>query len=517
MHHRLFLAAAAFIAPARAAAQAAPVVDTIIVETRNVFADAEAKANPLFQLTNALHVTTRPYVVMRELLFRAGEPYDSALAAETQRNLRALGIFRDVTLDTVRVDGRLAVRVVTEDGWSTNLDVGARSTGDVFTWNVGLFEQNVLGTANMAGLSYRNEVDRDALRVQGRINRAFGTRVIAEGFYDDLSDGWTARWLAGSPFRALGDRVAIVLEGHAANRRLLRFRDGMEADSVRRRAFIQRVSVAWAPVAGADGYVRVGLRGEIRREEFVAQPDPGPVVPDSVFGTVGLFAEWFRPRFIVVTHYNGFAREEDVDLGAGIDISAAAALTAFGYERNGVLPSVGVQVGAGTGKLFARLRMRANGLLTSAGVDSGQVRAEATLAARVFPRQATVLHVEAGVQDSPVLGAEFDLGHGIGPRAFVPHAFTGTRSVWGIFEHRAFLIDDLLGLIGIGLAAFVDYGGAWFGDQDARFGGDVGLGLRLGTTRSTGPNVGRFDLAYQFGDGVNGNRWVFSFGQAFEF
>jgi hypothetical protein len=38
--------------------------------------------------------------------------------------------------------------------------------------------------------------------------------------------------------------------------------------------------------------------------------------------------------------------------------------------------------------------------------------------------------------------------------------------------------------------------------------------LRLGPTRATGTSVGRFDLAYRFGDGAAGGGWVFSVGRA---
>jgi hypothetical protein len=72
-------------------------------------------------------------------------------------------------------------------------------------------------------------------------------------------------------------------------------------------------------------------------------------------------------------------------------------------------------------------------------------------------------------------------------------------------------------LIGLGVAGFVDYGGAWYADQSPRVGGNVGLGLRMGGTTSTGPNVGRLDVAYRFGEGWSGSRWVVSFGQAYEF
>jgi hypothetical protein len=67
------------------------------------------------------------------------------------------------------------------------------------------------------------------------------------------------------------------------------------------------------------------------------------------------------------------------------------------------------------------------------------------------------------------------------------------------------------------VAGFVDYGGAWFADQPARHGGDVGIGIRSGATSATGSNVGRLDLAYRFGDGITGSRWVVSFGTAYQF
>jgi hypothetical protein len=86
-----------------------------------------------------------------------------------------------------------------------------------------------------------------------------------------------------------------------------------------------------------------------------------------------------------------------------------------------------------------------------------------------------------------------------------------------VLEHRVFLFDALFNLIGLGVAGFVDYGGAWYPDESPRVGGNVGLGLRMGGTTSTGPNVGRLDVAYRFGDGWSGKRWVLSLGQAYEF
>ena len=93
-----------------------------------------------------------------------------------------------------------------------------------------------------------------------------------------------------------------------------------------------------------------------------------------------------------------------------------------------------------------------------------------------------------------------------------------------MFEHRWFAFDKVLNLVGIGFAAFLDVGGAWYAKSDgiapsqpSRFGGNVGVGIRLGSTLSTIPNTGRLDVGYQFGDGVPGNGWAVSFGSGFVF
>ncbi len=78
------------------------VVRAVELQRRDVFDPSETGFIP--RLANALHIQTRAVTVRRELLFRPGEPYDSASVAESERNLRSLGIFRRVTIDSVRTD-----------------------------------------------------------------------------------------------------------------------------------------------------------------------------------------------------------------------------------------------------------------------------------------------------------------------------------------------------------------------------------------------------------------------------
>ncbi len=494
-----------------------PVVDTIIVVAGNVFGAEEAHANIAFRAANSLHITTRQSVVRRELLFQAGEPYDSALVAETERNLRRMGIFRDVTVDSVRVGSWLAVVVQTADGWTTQPQVSAYSTGGTLSWSAGLAEMNFLGTATRASASYRDEPDRTAVTFGIGMERAFGSPVAVGAVYDDLSDGERGGWTLGIPWRALTDRQSFQLIGSAGRERILRYRDGALTDSVQRRSIFQSANVAHAVRASAAGYVRIGLAGQIFRAEHLTYADTGLAVPDTVTGAIGAFAEVSHARYKVVTHYNGFARDFDVDLSSRMTMSTWLAPAAFGYATTGVGVGIVAQTGVAIDRGFATIQARANALYNSNGLDSGQAWVGLTVATLPFPRNATVFHVEMGAQRGIAYGAEYDIGHGLGPRAFGPHSFTGTRMIWGSLEHRAFVIDEVFGLLGIGFAAFVDYGGAWFADQSRRLGGDVGAGLRWGPTRATGPNVARIDLAYKFGEGFDGSRWVVSFGRGFAF
>ncbi len=505
--------------PAQEAKTPGPIIDSIVVVTANVFAPEEARGNLLFRMANAVHVTTRPYVVWEELLFAVGQPYDSAEVEESMRNLRSRGLFRDVTVDTTHVGDRVRVTVRAFDGWTTELQGTISQTAGTFTWAAGILERNLLGTGARAGVSYRKEPDRTAVSVLGGMDRVRGTRLAADLLIDNLSDGIRRDWLFGLPFRAFDDRVGFGLLGGANDERILRFRDGSLVDTFRRRLFLQRAQMAYAPIASSSQYLRVGIAGQVKREEYRLAADSLLAIPDTVTGAVGVFANFVTARFKVVTHYNGFQRDVDVDLSTRLSLSAWLAPGPWGYGRTGIGPRLFVQVGAPFGDNWVVVQAGANALFSRSlsEPDSGRVWAGITAVSKPTRKQALVLHVEGGAQKGVAPGREFDLGNGIGPRVFEAHAFTGTRAIWGSLEHRAFVIDEIGSLLALGFAAFVDYGGAWFPDQGARFGGDVGAGIRFGATRSTGPNIGRLDLAYRFGDGVADDRWVVTFGRGFMF
>ncbi|MFN2326594.1 MAG: BamA/TamA family outer membrane protein, partial [Gemmatimonadales bacterium] len=128
-----------------------------------------------------------------------------------------------------------------------------------------------------------------------------------------------------------------------------------------------------------------------------------------------------------------------------------------------------------------------------------------------------VVHGAIGVQRNPFPGQEFDLGLGLGPRAARAHAFSGDRAFFTTAEYRYSVADEVLRLTGLGVAAFVDYGGAWYAGSPRRTGVHAGIGLRLASSRSPGVEALRIDVARRFrGPGEPGS-WALVIGKGFPF
>ena len=511
--------AAVLSAPLRAQ-ESAPVIDTIIIVTGEAFTPEEAEKG-LFRFMNSVHIVTKEKVIRDELLFHQGEPFDTAVARETARNLRKREIFRQVDIRTTRIDGKFAVIVETQDGWSTKPTISLTiATDGNWTGRLGLTEYNLLGTGALASVVYVKEIERHGPQLAANFRRLFGSQVRAKGLvslWNDGTDGW---WRVGDPFYSNRDRYSVDYDGEASGRRVLEYRVDSagvrDTTFYRRDALINRLMGVTAPVAESNRYLRLGLDAWLRQEKFVLQQDSGQSVPDSLYAAFGLWAEFRSARFQRVRYFNGFINE-DIDQSPRVKLFVNLASANLGYERTGIAPGIDASYGAAGRAGFFVANLKANGLFTDAGLDSGRVEANVTLGAKFAERHGTAIYILAGAQENPPPGQQFSLGFKTPPRSWEANSFVGTRALWGTVEHRWFAIDSFLNLLSIGFAGFVDYGGAWYPDQKPRFGGNFGVGLRMGSAHGTAARTGRIDFGYRFGQGKVGSDLVLSIGGSFVF
>ena len=497
--------------PARAST-----IRAIIVSRSEVFDSAEVRRFWGFGLVNALHAQTRPYVVRRELLFDVGEPYDSARVNESARNLRALSIFADVQIDTIPSDSGLTVVVRTTDGWTTNVGFGIRTSGNERVLSGFVQEINLLGTRTIASLGYESDPDRNTVIVGFDTPRLIANRVGVGASYSRRSDGHSASAGIRYPFFSLSSRRAASVDWALFDSRVLRYAGGtrIAVDSARRKLAHVRGEVVMAPIASPRGYVRVGLVTQVRRDDF--GPEGGTAeIPRTVTVAAIPFVALRAPRFIQVRNYEAMGRVEDVDLGPSLRADVAVAPRAWGYEGDGIGGRLSASAGTRVPTGFLQVSAGGGGLRSSAGRDSSSLDARGLMVSQPNDRHLLVANASAGRLNNPPFGVYYDLGLGYGIRAFPSHAFTGDRYFLLNGEYRWLALPRVWGLVGLGVAGFVDHGGAWFRGEEKRTGTDAGVGLRIGSIRSAGSIIGRVDLAYRFEGDRERAGWVLSLGRGF--
>jgi hypothetical protein len=412
-------------------------------------------------------------------------------------------------VDSATTDSGFVVKVFAQDGWSTQADVRFRSAGKQTDWQLALIEKNLIGTATKFAIRYRHTPDRNQLGFQFLQPRLLARTVLLGLRYESRTDGKRGQVAIERPFFSLSDKAGVQTLLDVRNERVLQFRDGAAgaADSLRRRYAIGRVEMATALRRGNRGYLHLGLMGQVRREDYA--PWPSKQTSTTVTAAVGPFLEWRRANFVVTRGFSRLGQDEDVDVSNFMRLQAIAAPAFLGYDRDGIGLLAQVRGGTQLSKGFAWVDLRANGLYSSAGLDSGSVTVGATSVLVPTRRHLLIAHADIGWIKNQLPSSEFDLGFATGPRGFPIHAFTGNRTYFTTAEYRYIFGQDLFKALDLGVAGFVDHGGAWYEGDPRRTGTNLGLGLRLSASRAADANPTRLDLTYRLKNDRQKAGWVF--------
>lgn len=495
-----------------------PVIRGIELNRQEIFDSAEAN-HWVERLVNALHFRTRAEVIQRELLFRVGEPYDSVLVAESARNLRAMGIFRDVRIDSVPADsGGVGMRVTTRDGWTTRVGGRLRTVGNEVAIGFSFLEDNFLGTASRAGVSVSADPVRTTFALEASQPRFLGSTIGIGARWEARSDGTVLRGRVIRPFYSVTDARGFSINADYRDETVYQYLSGVDepVDTLDHMMGAIRTTAAWAVSREKRRYTRVGVLAQLVRDDYRPTADSAPI-PQTVSAAVGAFMEWSRVRYIARTGFQTFSRTEDIDLSTTLTTGVYAAPAFFGYDTAGIGLFAALRLGAPFRNGFILFNGTSDGLINAEGVDSGGTVLATTVAWNPDPNSQLVWHGSAGRLTDPAPGYEFDLGLTSGPRAFGVHSFTGNRAFFTTAEARRLIWPNVLGVASLGVAAYVDYGGAWWSGSPERTGTDVGIGLRIAQTRSSQGIVSRVDLSWRFANDAVGAGWVVSLGRGFVF
>jgi hypothetical protein len=487
------------------------IVESIEIIPLEVFEKRDFIPEVFRGFVNWFHVTSKPYVIEREVLQSTGRRYDQALVAETARNLRGtrqLSLVLAVPIEGSAPD-RVRLVVITKDIWSLRLNSDYRIAGGKLEY---LFlepsEENFLGTHQSIFGTFLMQRDTFAFGGRYSIPRVAGSRISAsaaagvilnradgraEGSYGSVAYGqplystratWAwegaiawrheiVRRFVGSKPRTFDapstlddDKIPYVyrsdlLSGHYEVTRsfgLAIKNDVTLGISASRRAFRAGDLGGFAPSARAD---------------FLGTAVP---VSDTQVGPY-LQLHSHVNRYLTVLDFNTLGLQEDFIAGHDAYLKVAPVPPGLGSSRSFVSAYASAAYTVPLGDGLARGYVELTNELTTSGVPDGSVDVGVRFATPRTP--VGRLHFDARVLNryANYLNDKSSLGGDSRPRGYPTGAFIGKDVVAATLEYRS-RAAQILGCQ-LGGALFFDAGDAADGFDKMRIKQSAGFGVRI--------------------------------------
>lgn len=479
-----------------------PVV-SIVCERYNVFdtTDPETSKWP-YRAANAVHIRSRERFIRSILLFKEGDPYSAADAAESARLLRALGIMNPVEIRAREIEGGVEVTVETHDRWSLQIGADAGLSGNRGTFGVQIQEENVAGWGKELSVGFDSDVERDSWDFAYLDPSVLGSRWTGELEYQNRTDGFLKRIQGGRPFFSLDTRRAwggswrseeFTEHLYSANESVVEGR--RRSDALRgwygiqlgdTGAVVRRLTLGWdAQQVDYDDW------------QWIATGDPYPSPQPLDISGVRIGYEQVADHYEVLYGLRAWSTQEDVGLGPNFSIGATFSGPALGGDISRVLFD---------GR-FSIARHRSRWLLLGDAWLSGRFdRSEpqdvlfgVQLAAVQIGARGFQFRLLADVSHELQLDRQLTLGADVGLRGWDPDYFDGTGRALVNAQWRTVVFRDVLHFFSVGVVVFADAGKTWKPRVGADTNGirvDAGAGLLFDLSHLSLSNILRVEVAW---------------------
>ncbi len=488
-------------------------IGEIIIHAGDIFDLSQPGENrALFRLANRLHVNTREATLHADLLFSSGDLYSRRLLEETERNLRKRDYLREPRVRPLRHhDGLVDVEVFTHDVWTLQLSPSYSRSGGTNESSMDFEDANFLGRGKKIRFSYGSDVDRDLVSLSWLDPHVFGSRWQDELRWTDASDGHVYSAAVSRPFYALNVRHSYGLAALDSALTDTRYRLGDSYDDYDHERRDYRILAGWSTGLVSRIIRRVTLGWHFTEDRFAASTGGSTLAPlpaDRRLSYPYVQLDLIRDDFRTIRNFDLIDRTEDLQFGLSGGAMAGWAGTALGADRDAAIFAVSASYGEQLGER-QQLFLSLSGSSRLEQGDSRDLRSAFTAAwyLRTSPR--TLLHAKAAVSSGSNLDLDhyYQLGGDNGLRGYPLRYQQGTGMALFKLEQRIYTDWTLWRLFDIGAAAFIDAGRTWgsnpIGAPQLGWLRDVGIGLRLGNSRSSLGNVIHIDLAAPL-DGAGG-------------
>lgn len=483
-------------------------------------------------MLNWLHITTKEYIIRRELLLREGDSYQQIMIDETARNIRARMPFQVSLVVILPIQtgdpDTVDILLLTKDIWSLRLSFNIVGTANgVEDFTLVPQETNFLGLQHTVSTSFRYQPETLAFGVGYKIPR-FGYSWVGAG----VSTGIIFNRRSGSPEGAsialsvakslystkaewawdgdIGYSSGVSRRYSSAQVLLFDSRTTPERDNIpwqyRSQSFSASASLTrsfgWAfknnftlsANASTKSYDPFGIpAGTDPRAEEAFKKIALPTSENRVYPAIG----WrtFKNDFVRTLDVNTLGLQEDYRMGHDVSVSLYPVLEAVGSSRDliGVSAKAGYAIPLGDGFVGASVGTFAEEQLDLGRITDGSISASFGAATPRFKVGRLVMNTSWTNRYKNYLNSRAVVGGDDRLRGYPTGFFSGKDTVFLNMEYRSRAVELLKAQIGG--VVFFDSGDAADGVKNLRPKQSVGFGVRV-LLPQINRNVFRVDMAF---------------------
>jgi hemolysin activation/secretion protein len=486
---------------------AGAIIGRVDIDIRNIFDRNDPReSSGLFRLADRLHLRTKPEAIRAQLLFKSGDRYRAQKLAETERNLRLLTYVYDAHIVPVRfADGKVDIKVTTRDVWTLSPGISFGRAGGTNATSYNLQDSNFLGYGKTVQVSRSSTVDRTSDTLAYTDPNVFGSRWTAALAYVDSSDGNERIVQIAQPFYSLDTRWSAKISALNFDRTVSRYSLGNIADQFNDNESTYELSGGISSGL-IDGWTKRLLFG-MHYDQNLFIPTPSttlpakPLPPDRTLSYPFVGFDVLEDNYKKVGDENEIGRTEDLYFGTEVTGQVGWSSGVFGADRSALMLAATVIRGF---ELPYEQQLFLTGDFSSRIEDGSARNLISDGAAKYYWRwrQDWLLYAALSATVTHALDPDMQLllGGDNGLRGYPLRYESGTSRGLLTVEQRVFTDWYPFRLARVGAAVFADVGRTWgtgvVGNSDPGLLRDVGIGLRLGNTRTGLGNVLHVDFAF---------------------
>lgn len=482
------------------------IIGTVYIDPQNIFDLNDPKEDKrLYRLANAIHVSTREHVIREQLLFRPGSLYSQRLLEESERILRSARYLYDASIRPISWhDGQVDVLVTTRDVWTLNPGISFGRHGGENTFGFELEELNILGTGTSLSASHKSGIDRDSDAIEFKDRHLGGSWVSLAMTYANNSDGSTKGLSLERPFYSLDTSWAAGFDALDDERIESLYDRGEIIDQFLKHSRTATAYGGWS-MGLVNGWTRRWTAGVTYDEAHFGPAsdwDGGTLIPEDrkfVYPWIGI--DLIQDDFEKTRNRDQIGRTEDFYLGTRLSARLGWADTSLGSNRDALIFDASAGYGLrATDQATWLFNTNASGRLEDGALRNGMLTAAARYYLRQSERRLFFVTAEGTLGNNLDVDNQILLGGDNGLRGYPLRYQAGDARALLTVEQRYFTDWYPFRLFRLGAAAFFDVGRTWGHVDPAEPGSgllrDIGIGLRIGNTRSGLGNMIHVDLAF---------------------